>query len=93
MQPQSNSNSNSRKIKIVFLVNDLNFFCSHRLPIAEESKSRGFEVVIGYGELGGTEPKLLEDKGFKLRFVPMERGGKNLFKDLKTLSEKYTLFV
>ena len=92
MQPQSNSNLNSEKIKIVFLVNDLNFFCSHRLPIAEESKSRGFEVVIGYGELGAADPKLLENKGFKLRFIPMERGGKNLFKDLKTLFDIWKLF-
>ena len=69
--------------KLLILINDLNFFCSHRLPIAEASKVNGFDVVIGYGELGSADPKLLEKKGFKLTFVPMERGGLSFFKDLK----------
>lgn len=71
------------KKKLLILINDLNFFCSHRLPIAEASKVNGFDVVIGYGELGSADPKLLEKKGFKLTFVPMERGGLSFFKDLK----------
>ena len=69
--------------KLLILINDLNFFCSHRLPIAEASKINGFDVVIGYGELGSADPKLLKKKGFKLSFVPMERGGLSFFKDLK----------
>lgn len=71
------------KKKLLILINDLNFFCSHRLPIAEASKINGFDVVIGYGELGSADPKLLEQKGFKLSFIPMERGGLSFFKDLK----------
>ena len=41
------------KIKILFLINDLNFFCTHRLPLAEAAKVEGFDVVIGYGEIAG----------------------------------------
>ena len=52
--------------KLLILINDLNFFCSHRLPIAEASKKKGFDVVIGYGELTGADPLLLEKKGFKV---------------------------
>ena len=70
--------------KLLFLVNDLSFFISHRLPIAEAAFARGFDVVIGVGEFGGTDPKLLKHKGFKVVLVPMQRGSINLFKEFKT---------
>ena len=91
----SNLNSSiikKNKVKILFLVNDLSFFNSHRLPIAEASKSKGFDVVIAYGEHGGADPELLELKGFKVRLVPMERGGTNLLSDLKTFFSIWALF-
>ena len=72
-------------MKILFLVNNLNFFISHRLPIAEALIAKGIDVIIGYGELGGSNPELLKRKGFRLSSVPMQRGGTNFFKDLKTL--------
>ena len=75
-----NNNSN----KLVILINNLNFFCSHRLPIAEAALNESLNVVIGYGELGGADPLYLIQKGFKLSFVPMQRGGIDLFKNLKT---------
>ena len=78
--------------KILFLVNDLSFFCSHRLPIAEAMRSEGFEVVIAYGEDGKVDKKSLGKRGFRLFHVPMERGGTNLFSDLKTLFLIWTLF-
>ena len=40
------------KKKILIFVNDLSFFISHRLPVAEASFNKGFEVTILYGELG-----------------------------------------
>ena len=45
--------------KLLILVNDLGFFVSHRLLIAEASIAKGFEVVIGYGELGNANKKFL----------------------------------
>jgi glycosyltransferase involved in cell wall biosynthesis len=71
--------------KILILVNYLSFFLSHRLPIAEALLARGFKVFIGYGELRGADPKLLEQRGFKVNLVPMQPAGFNLFKELKTL--------
>ena len=71
--------------KILILVNYLSFFISHRLPIAEALLAKGFEVFIGYGELRGADPKLLEQKGFKVDLVPMQPAGFNLFKELKTI--------
>ena len=78
--------------KLLILINDLNFFCSHRLPIAEASKKKGFDVVIGYGELTGADPLLLEKKGFKVVHIPMKRGGFNLFKDIKTFFHIWNFF-
>ena len=71
-----------KKKKLLILINDLNFFCSHRLPIAEKSKKNGFDVVIGYGELGAADLQLLEQKGFRLCYIPMERGGLSFLKDI-----------
>ena len=71
--------------KILILVNYLSFFLSHRLPIAEALLAKGFEVFIGYGELRGADPKLLEQRGFKVNCIPMQPGSFNLLKDLKTI--------
>ena len=74
-----------KKKKLLILVNYLSFFLSHRLPIANALLNKGYEVTIGYGELRGADPKSLEEKGFKVNFVPIQPGGINFFRDLKTL--------
>jgi len=78
--------------KILFLVNYLSFFLSHRLPIAEALLARGFKVFIGYGELRGADPKLLEERGFNVEFVPMQPAGFNLFRELVTFYQIWVLF-
>ena len=78
--------------KIIILVNYLSFFLSHRLPIAEALLAKGFKVFIGYGELRGADPKLLEKRGFKVYFIPMQPTGFNLFKELKTLYYIWVFF-
>ncbi len=71
-------------IKLAILINDLSFFCSHRLPIAEAAVNKSYKVVIGYGELGGADPQLLKQKGLRVISVPMQRGGLNFLKNLKS---------
>ena len=78
--------------KIIILVNYLSFFISHRLPIAEALLDKGFEVFVGYGELRGADPKILEQKGFKVKFIPMQPARFNLFKELKTLYHIWIFF-
>ena len=68
-------------VKITFLVNDLNFFYSHRLQIAEAALNRKYEVVVGYGELGGINPTILVKKGIRVSFVPIQRGGMNIYRE------------
>ena len=70
--------------KLLILVNDLSFFISHRLSIAEAALTKGYDVVIGYGEHGGADVKLLWQKGLKVNFIPMHRGSINPLKDIKS---------
>lgn len=70
--------------KILIFVNNLRFFLSHRLAIAEALLGKGFDIFIGYGELCSTDPKLLEKKGFKVELIPMKSGSINLLEELKT---------
>lgn len=73
-----------KKKKILILINDLSFFSSHRLPIAQASKANGYDVVIGYGELGSAEPKIFEQIGLDVNFIPMLRGSINPLNEIKT---------
>ena len=82
----------NKNIKLLILINDLSFFYSHRLPIAIASKKEGFDVVIGYGELGGADPKILKSEGINLKHVPMLRERFNIFNDLKTFVNIWRLF-
>ena len=73
--------------KILILVNYLKFFyylIVYLLPNA--LLADGFDVFIGYGELRGADPKILEEKGFKVEFCSnTTRRYSIYFKDLKTL--------
>lgn len=71
--------------KILFIVNNLSYFVSHRLPIAEASKKKDFEISIGYGEIGNINTNLLRNKGFKIYPILMHRGGTNLIDEIKTI--------
>ncbi len=82
----------TKTIKLVILTNNLSFFCSHRLPIAEAAINKSFDVVVGYGELGDADPKILEQKGIKTSFVPMKRGSINFLKDIKSLFKIWFFF-
>lgn len=81
-----------KKKKVLILVNYLSFFISHRLPIAEALLAKGFEVFIGYGELRGADPKILEQRGFKVYFIPMQPGSFNLLNDFKTFYYIWSFF-
>ncbi len=72
--------------KILFFVNQLSFFVSHRLPIAESLLANGFNVIVAYGQLGQSDIDLevLEQKGFETKYIPIHRGKISLIKDLKT---------
>lgn len=74
-----------KKKKILFLVNNLDFFVSHRLPLGRAMLSKGYKVTICYGENNDTDIRLLKKKGFKICLAPIFRSSINLFNELKSL--------
>ena len=56
-------------------------------------KSKGHDVVVGYGELGGANRDVIKKKNIRIVYVPMFRGGINIFKELKSLYHIWKIFV
>lgn len=73
------------KKKILFLVNDLSFFISHRLQIAESAVALDYSVFVGYGELGDCKIGFLKKRNIEVIYIPMDRAGMNPFKEIKSL--------
>ncbi len=69
-------------LKLLIILNDLPFFISHRLPLAIEAKKRGLDVHI----LAPYHKKsylTVIKYGLKFHDIPLKRGGKNIFSELK----------
>lgn len=80
------------KKKILFLVNDLSFFISHRKEIAIAAINKGYFVEVAYGELGNLTKNELSKIKFKSFKVPLHRGKTNPFKDLKSIYSLWRIF-
>lgn len=76
--------------KILFLVTEDWYFCSHRLALANEAKRNGFDVVVATRVM--SHGKQIEDKGFKLVPISMVRSSKNPLKELATLLELVKIY-
>lgn len=76
--------------KILYVVNDLGFFLSHRLPLAVSAKDSGFEVCVAsnYSEL----ETVLDDYGFSFYGFPIQRSGKNPFREFLTFIRLLSVF-
>lgn len=77
--------------KILFVVNDPDFFCSHRLPIAVQAKREGFDVHVA-GSQGSRVDEII-DGGFQYHQISLSRSGQNPIKELVTLFQLITLFL
>jgi glycosyltransferase involved in cell wall biosynthesis len=80
------------KQRLMLVVNDLRYFISHRLPIAQAALKSDLDVHVAYGELGGAEEGALNALGLTLHFVPIQRGGTNPFADLRSVILLWALF-
>ncbi|MAJ23543.1 MAG: glycosyltransferase family 1 protein [Candidatus Pelagibacter sp.] len=76
---------------LLILVSHVSFFISHRLDLAIAAKNMGYKVKIAFGELDA-DTKYLKDIGIDIFHVPIQRGGLNLLKDLKSLYSMWCLF-
>ena len=78
--------------QLIFVINDLGFFVSHRLPVALMAKKKGFDVRVAYGEKGKGIPSKLVDLGIEPIKISMPRGGTNPFLEILSLFEIWKLF-
>ena len=75
--------------RLLFVLNDLSFFISHRLPIAITAKDEGYEVHIATPQ--GKPTTEIKDIGFIFHKIPLSRRGKNPFNELKSIFALYQL--
>jgi glycosyltransferase involved in cell wall biosynthesis len=66
-----------RRPKLLFLVTEDWYFCSHRLPVARAARDDGFEVVVATRVRN--HDRQIYDEGFGLRPIAWRRRGDGLF--------------
>jgi len=75
-----------RTVKFLFVVNDINFFISHRFEIAEKLFSLGYEIHIfaGYDPQSKNSNNLLsyDLSNFKIKKINLSRGGFKIWNDV-----------
>ena len=79
------------KKKLLFLVSHASFFISHRLQVAKGAKKNGYEVIIVFGEID-VDIKTLKEIDINYFCIPIQRGGTNFFKDIKSLYFIWSIF-
>lgn len=76
--------------KLLFVVNDLNFFVSHRLPLALAAQQQGYQVAVA-GPMGLVESEISQ-YGFTIYPVPFKRSSMRIKEEINTLLALYHLF-
>ncbi len=71
------------------VINDADFFLSHRLPIALGAKSEGYDVSIATNKSDSSST--ITRLGFHHIELPLSRSGMNLLAELKTIYAMYKL--
>jgi len=80
----------SMKRKILFVVNEADFFLSHRLPLAVEAEKDGFEVHVA--TMAGEGVERARALGFIHHCIPLTRSGRNPILELCSFWAIYKLF-
>ncbi|CCG40528.1 glycosyltransferase family 4 protein [Magnetospirillum molischianum] len=75
--------SGQNPIKILYVVTEDWYFCSHRLPTARAARDLGYEVVVATHV--GTHADAIRSEGFRVVPLPPMRGAKGLRGHLATL--------
>ncbi|HUW36076.1 MAG TPA: glycosyltransferase family 4 protein [Rhodocyclaceae bacterium] len=71
--------------KLLFLVAEDWYFCSHRLPLARAAKAAGYEVVVATRV--GTHADAITAEGFKLVAIGLRRSGRNPWREFRAILE------
>ena len=88
--PPSPTPDADRRPKLLFLVTEDWYFCSHRLPVARAARAAGFEVVVATRVRAHGEE--IRDEGFTLRPIAWRRRGDGLRGAVRAISEIARLY-
>lgn len=76
--------------KVLYLVADDRYFCSHRLPLAVYAQQQGYQVFVAAP--AKADFKRIQDAGLTFCPVYFDRGGLNPWHEAKTLSQIAKLY-
>lgn len=76
--------------RLLFVINDLDFFVSHRLPIAVAARDAGMDVHVAVAP--GPAVKRLQAEGITLHPVPITRSGTHPAEELRVLWRLYRIY-
>lgn len=76
--------------KVLFVVNDIDFFISHRLPVALAAQAADYDVHLACPK--GKKISDIIGFGFIYHEVPLTRNGQNPFKELYAVFSLYHLY-
>ena len=85
LPPRSTSPAAGRRPKLLFLVTEDWYFCSHRLPVARAARAAGFDVLIATRVRAHGDR--IRDEGFALRPIGWRRRGDGLVGARRAISE------
>ena len=77
--------------KVLYLVTEDWYFCSHRLPVARAARDAGAEVVVATRV--GEDAARIEAEGFRLVRLGWRRGGANPLRELVSLGAVIGLYL
>lgn len=69
-------------MKILYLVNCSDFFCSHFLPLAMAAKDKGHDVIIAAGN--NNQQQRIEELGLSFVEYSLSRSGKSILTEVKS---------
>ena len=79
--------------KLLFVVTEDWYFCSHRLSIATTAKNAGYEVFVATRITDEKYVPILKDAGIGLLpLKKMTRGGKNPYTELLVIRELMKIY-
>ncbi len=73
---------NTHWVKVLYLVADDRYFCSHRLPLALKAQQQGYHVTVATPTKG--DHFRIQQAGLDFQPLEFDRGGLNPWRELKT---------
>jgi len=83
--PMGQRDASRRRPKLLYLVTEDWYFCSHRLPVARAARDAGFEVVVAT-RVTDHGPQI-EAEGFKLVPIHLSRRSTDPLRELESIAE------